>query len=240
MTHSVHIGTSGWSYVHWKGPFYPADLPNRALLERYAEHFDTAEINSSFYRLPGENTLEGWRATVPRGFEFAVKASRYITHQKKLKDPDSSTPKLFERIAKLGSTLGPVLFQLPPRWSFNERRLAEFLDALPQSQRYAFEFRDERWINDRSLTLLAEHGAAFCIYELDGFVAPAEVTAEFVYLRLHGPKGPYEGSYDTRTLRRWAHTIMQWRDAGLSVYCYFDNDENGYAPLNASTLKSLL
>lgn len=240
MTHSVRIGTSGWSYGHWKGPFYAADARNADLLAHYAETFDTAEINNSFYRLPERSTLLSWRDTVPEGFEFSVKASRYITHQKKLKDPKPSTKKLFDRIAALEPKLGPVLFQLPPRWSFNEGRLAEFLEALPEAHRFAFELRDESWINDRALALLADRGAAFCIYELDGFVAPSEVTADFVYVRLHGPDGPYRGSYDARTLRRWAKAISKWSGRGLSVYCYFDNDEHGYAPLNASRLRSML
>lgn len=240
MTHSVHIGTSGWSYGHWKGPFYPADAADRDLLAHYVESFDTAEINNTFYQLPERRTLSSWRRAVPAGFEFSVKASRYITHQKKLKDPAQSTPKFFERIDALGGTLGPVLFQLPGRWSSNAQRLGEFLEALPGKQRYVFEFRDTSWINDSTLERLGAHNAAFCIYELDGYVTPAEITADFAYVRLHGPGGPYRGSYDTRTLKRWATKISRWVDDGLDVYCYFDNDENGYAPLNAAKLATLL
>lgn len=240
MTNTAHIGTSGWSYSHWKGPFYPADAASRDLLAHYIESFDTAEINNTFYQLPERRTLTGWRRAVSEGFEFSVKASRYITHQKKLKDPATSTAKFFDRIEALGDALGPVLFQLPGRWSYNGQRLAEFLEALPHTYRYAFELRDTSWINDAALELLAEHNAAFCIYELDGFVTPSEVTADFVYIRLHGPDGPYQGKYDTRTLRRWAKQISRWTGEGLDVYCYFDNDEHGYAPLNAAKLSSML
>ncbi len=240
MTPSVRIGTSGWSYDHWKGPFYPADVAAHDLLGHYARSFDTAEINNSFYRLPERKTLRSWLDAVPDGFVFSAKASRYITHQKKLKDPRQSTRKFLRRIAVLGDALGPILFQLPPRWSFNEERLAQFLGTLPGRHRYTFELRDPSWINDAALALLADHGAAFCIYELDGFVSPLEVTADFVYVRLHGPGGPYQGSYSTRALRRWAQRISEWRSDGLAVYCYFDNDENGYAPLNAAELASML
>ncbi len=240
MTQSVHIGTSGWSYTHWKGPFYPEDAADRELLGHYTEHFDTAEINNSFYRLPEPATLRSWRHAIPEGFVFSAKASRYITHQKKLKDPEQSTQKFFDRIGALGDALGPILFQLPPRWSFNEERLARFLEALPDGHRYAFELRDRSWLNDRALALLTDHGAALCIYELDGFVSPAEVTADFVYVRLHGPDGPYRGCYDTQALRPWASAISQWIARDLAVWCYFDNDENAYAPQNAAKLLSML
>ena len=149
MTASTHIGTSGWHYDHWKGPFYPEDLPSTGFLEHYAGCFDTAEINNSFYRLPEEKTLVGWREIVPEGFVFSVKASRYLTHMKKLKDPEEPLENLLVRVSTLEDKLGPILFQLPSRWKMNAERLESFLDALPEGHRYAFEFWDESWFDEQ-------------------------------------------------------------------------------------------
>ena len=236
----VHVGTSGWHYEHWRGPFYPDDLRPHRFLAYYADRFATVEINTSFYRLPSERALATWRETAPPGFLFAVKASRFITHLKKLKDPEGSLAPFLERIARLGEKLGPILLQLPPRWHFDAARLAGFLAALPAGRRFALEFRDRSWINDRALELLAAHGAAFCIYELDGFLSPREVTADFVYIRLHGPGGPYQGKYSTQTLAGWAEAMAAWSRQGREVFCYFDNDEAGYAVQNAWELQDML
>ncbi len=235
-----HIGTSGWHYDHWRGPFYPENLPPGEYLKFYRRFFHTVEINNSFYRLPTEKALLAWRAAVPPGFVFAVKGSRYITHMKKLKDPEASLATFLARIQLLGDRLGPVLFQLPPHWGYNEERLRAFLRALPRDFRYALEFRDPGWLNDRAYRLLGEHGVAFCIYEFAGRLSPREVTADFVYLRLHGPGGAYQGRYDRRTLTGWARAITAWEEQGLGVYCYFDNDEAGYAAQNALELQEML
>jgi uncharacterized protein YecE (DUF72 family) len=233
---TLHIGTSGWHYEHWKGPFYPEDHPASAFLAFYAERFGTAEINNSFYRMPGEKTFLQWRDSVPGGFVFAVKASRYITHMKKLKDPADPVDKFMKRAGLLGDKLGPVLFQLPPNWGFNAERLESFLKSLPRGYRYALEFRDRSWWCPEARESLARAGAAFCIFDLDGELSPREVTADFVYIRLHGPDGPYRGSYTDRTLSAWAGDLAAWAAGGRDVYCYFDNDEAGYAPLNAMRL----
>jgi uncharacterized protein YecE (DUF72 family) len=239
-TGSIHIGTSGWHYGHWRGPFYPEDLSPEGFLKFYAQRFHTVEINNSFYQLPSEPALQNWRTNVPAGFIFAVKGSRFITHMKKLQDPERSLAPFLERIVLLQAKLGPILFQLPPRWHFNESRLAAFLSALPGGYRYALELRDQSWINPRTLDLLARFGAAFCIYELDGYLAPREVTADFVYIRLHGPGGPYQGQYDRRTLAGWAGAISAWSQQGREVFCYFDNDEAGYAAQDARRLQNML
>ena len=236
----AYIGTSGWSYPHWKGPFYPVDLPDRQLLAYYCRHFHTVEINNSFYHLPSEAALDQWRRTTPADFVFAAKASRYITHMKKLREPEKSCETFLQRMSVLGRKLGPIVFQLPPRWHYNGERLATLLAFLPRSRRYAFEFRDPDWINDEALALLQQHNAAFCIYELAGFRSPLHVTADFVYIRLHGPGGAYQGKYDGRTLAAWARRIQDWLKAGLDVYCYFDNDEAGYAVENARDLRARL
>jgi uncharacterized protein YecE (DUF72 family) len=236
----VHIGTSGWHYGHWRGPFYPKDLADAEFLKFYQQKFHTVEINNSFYRLPTEKALIDWREKVPAGFIFAVKGSRYITHMKKLKDPEKTLAAFLERVPLLEDRLGPILFQLPPHWHFNGGRLREFLTALPRKYRYALELRDPTWLNQEAYGLLEEHGAAFCIYELAGRVSPREVTADFVYIRLHGPGGAYQGRYDKQTLAGWAGAISTWTEQGKAVYCYFDNDEAGYAALNALELQEML
>jgi uncharacterized protein YecE (DUF72 family) len=232
----VRVGTSGWHYAHWRGNFYPADLPANRWLAYYAEQFQTVEINNSFYQLPGEETFRQWHAQTPPGFVFAVKASRFITHMKKLSDPQASTAKFFERVALLGEKLGPILFQLPPRWRPNLERLETFLAALPSKvgHRYAFEFRDPAWLTPAVYEVLARHNAALCIYHFNGRSSPKELTADFTYLRLHGPGGPYQGKYSPDELAEWARECLAWR--GRDIFCYFDNDMAGYAPQNAREL----
>jgi uncharacterized protein YecE (DUF72 family) len=237
---NILIGTSGWSYDHWQGPFYPPDLPVANRLRYYAEHFSSVEINNSFYHLPEKDTLRKWRDAVPDDFVFTAKGSRYITHMKKLKDPKENLSLFLDRISVLGNKLGPILFQLPPRWRFNAQRLAAFFEVLSSEFRYTFEFRDQSWLNEQTYALLAQNAAAFCIYELDGFLSPKEITADFTYVRLHGPSGPYRGSYDSRTLSSWAEDFSTWSAQVRDVYCYFDNDEAGYAARNALQLQSLL
>ncbi len=237
MTGTIHIGTSGWAYAHWRGPFYPADLPDAKRLQYYCHHFRSVEINSSFYHLPGEHAVEQWRDSTPDDFLFAAKASRYITHMKKLKDPRQSVTAFFKRITLLDGKLGPILFQLPPRWRCNPERLESLLEILDPGRRYSFEFRDESWINDEILDLLKRYNAAFCIYELAGFRSPLHVTTDFVYIRLHGPGDAYQGSYDEQMLGEWSRQISDWSRQERDVYCYFDNDEKGYAVANAGTLQ---
>ncbi len=212
----------------------------RDFLPYYAERFAAAEINNTFYRLPARASLAQWRDAVPAGFVFACKASRYITHMKKLKDPRESVRRFFEVVDVLGAKLGPVLFQLPPRWHADVERLQAFLEALPRGHRYAFEFRDETWFTSEVYEVLARHEAALCIYDLDRRRSPVEVTADFAYVRLHGPNGPYRGSYDGRTLFGWVRRFRRWRERGRDVYCFFDNDENGYAALDARQMRTML
>lgn len=239
-TGKIRIGTSGWSYGHWKGPFFPAGIRDDDMLEAYSERLRSVEINRSFYSLPEESTLESWRDATPRDFLFAAKASRYITHMKKLNDPEESTRRLFERVRMLGPKLGPILFQLPPGWHCDAGRLDDFLAAIGTEFRYAVELRERSWLNDEVYEILARHDAAFCIYELDGFASPKEVTADFVYVRLHGPDGPYRGDYGRADLAGWAGALSTWSRQGRDIYCYFDNDEAGHAPNNALALQEML
>jgi uncharacterized protein YecE (DUF72 family) len=236
----IHIGTSGWHYDHWKGPFYPQELMKNELLQYYARHFQTVEVNNSFYQLPKKQTVQQWRESVPADFTFSVKGSRYITHMKKLKDPRQSLSSFLKVVKEFDDRLGIVLFQLPPNWNCNHERLHSFLAELPTKYRYALEFRDPDWFNKKTYDILAEYGAAFCIYELAGRLSPKEVTADFVYIRLHGPGDAYQGSYDTSTLAGWAGACSSWSDAGKEIYCYFDNDEAGYAAQNALKLQKML
>ena len=240
MQGRVHIGTSGWHYKHWKGPFYPAELPASKMLRWYVERFDTVEINNSFYRLPAPTALEGWCRETPSNFCFAVKAGRFITHNKKLKDPIPTVEKFMTVIEKLERRLGPVLFQLPPSWKVNVERLDEFIAALPHAHRYAFEFRHESWNTPQVYEVLRRHNAAFCIYELAGFQSPLEITADFTYVRLHGPGNKYQGDYSRETLGTWARRIAEWQKNLRHVFIYFDNDQAGFAPKNALELKSLV
>ncbi|HEY0653493.1 MAG TPA: DUF72 domain-containing protein [Chryseosolibacter sp.] len=235
-----YIGTSGWHYRHWVGTFYPKDLKQDQQFEYYKKHFDTVEINNSFYRLPSPETFERWRKESGKTFLFVVKASRFITHNKKLKDPETSYERFFTNVKMLKQKLGPILFQLPPKWNVNIDRLRDFLRALPRKFRYVFEFRNETWYTEEVYGLLREYNCAFCIYELAGHTSPTLVTADYVYVRLHGPGDKYQGSYDNKQLKEWAKACRMWQHEGLDVFVYFDNDQLGYAAFNAKTLKEMV
>lgn len=237
---TLRIGTSGWHYRHWLGTYYPADLPAKRMLSHYSAAFDTVEINNSFYKLPSPETLTTWAAITPPGFCFAFKASRFLTHMKKLKDPAEPLARLFARTDVLAEKLGPILFQLPPHWHCNHDRLAEFLALLPANHRYAMEFRDPSWFNQQIFDLLSRHEVAFCLYELAGLVAPEVLTAPFTYVRLHGPGGKYQGRYGVSGLQPWADKLRGWARTLEAAYVYFDNDEAGHAPADAATLRQLL
>lgn len=236
----IYTGTSGWHYKHWKGTFYPPDIREAEQFSYYCQHFSTVEINNSFYNLPAAKTFEGWRNMTPADFIFSVKASRYITHMKKLKTAADSIRTFFSRAAKLREKLGPVLFQLPPGWNINKERFADFLHHLPAKHRYTFEFRNHSWYHEDIYELLRQYNCAFCIYELEHHLSPLEVTADFVYVRLHGPGNKYQGSYSVPALKKWAKQCLQWQKSGKDVYVYFDNDQAGYAAFNALRLTELV
>jgi uncharacterized protein YecE (DUF72 family) len=236
----IHIGTSGWNYEHWKRVFYPPDISSNDWLKFYADTFDTVEINNTFYKLPSKDTIKKWHDTVKKNFLFTVKASRYITHMKKLKEPKDALKQFFKNVENLGDKLGPILFQLPPRWKINSERLNSFLRLLSKDFRYTFEFRDSSWWDQSTYECLQKYNSAFCIYELAGTVSPKEVTADFIYIRLHGPDGAYQGSYETKTLSGWVGAFSAWTKKKKEVFCYFDNDQNGYAALNARQLKKMV
>lgn len=236
----INIGTSGWHYQHWVGSFYPENTRSSEQLSYYHKYFTTVEINNSFYRTPTPGTFESWKNTVPDDFVFSVKANRYITHMKKLKVEKQDITDFLHNVDHLEKKAGPVLFQLPPNWNPNHQRLHEFLSLLPANRRYTLEFRNASWYKEKVYELLREYNCAFCIYELGGHHSPVVVTADFVYVRLHGPGENYQGNYPAATLKKWAKSCINWQQEGKDVYVYFDNDQQGHAALNAKDLKKLI
>lgn len=235
----LRVGTSGWSYPAWRGAFYPAKLPAKRWLGYYAERFDTAEINASFYRLPSQATTAAWREGVPDGFVFAWKASQYITHAKKLTEPEAPLARVYAPMAALGAKLGPALFQLPPQLKLNLPRLQAFLGALPKTGRHVLEVRDPGWYVEPVFELLRAHDVALCLSDHHHAPAPWLRTASFVYVRGHGPGGHYSGSYGDAELTVWADRIAAWRAEGCDVYAYFDNDIGCAAPGDALRLRAM-
>jgi len=208
-------------------------------LSFYIRHFDTAEINNSFYRLPTEQAVKTWRESVPEGFLLAWKASRFITHMKRLKDIEESIDLVFGRMDGLGDAFGPVLFQLPPTFKAhdeNRARVARCLSLAPKNRRIAFEFRHPSWYEEEIFSILRDHNAALCLSDHADAPAPWMATADFVYVRAHGTNGRYAGSYSEDTLQAWSQKIAEWRGKGLDVYVYFDNDIKSAAPGDAQTL----
>lgn len=240
MQCEIRIGTSGWHYKHWVGPFYPDEVRPAEMLKYYVTRFDTVELNNTFYKLPSEDAVDAWRDAVPSNFVFAVKASRFLTHRIKLKDPMRALGNFIPLIERFGQKLGPVLFQLPPQWQVNVERLADLLALLPQPRRYAFEFRNQTWHTAEVHDVLRRFNAASCFYELAGYSSPHELTADFTYVRLHGPEGKYQGSYSAGQLEQWAQRLRQWSERLKAIYVYFDNDQAGYAANNALELRKLL
>lgn len=235
----LRIGTSGYEYEHWKGVFYPEGLPKTKWFGHYAQHFDTVELNSTFYRVPGAETFARWREAAPPGFEYVLKYSRFGAHLKRLADPESHIAYFMERARELGSTLGPILLQLPPRWNANTERLDAFLNASPAGQRWAVEFRDASWLCAEVFAVLRSHNAALVVHDrLPDH--PDEPTADWVYLRFHGPRGDYSTAYSAQQLEAAARRIREHQAAGLDVYAFFNNDVEGHAVKNATTLRQHL
>lgn len=234
----VLVGTSGFVYPHWKGILYPEDLPQRLWLDHYAREFPTVELNTTFYRLPRAESVERWRAESPPGFVFAAKGSRYLTHQKRLLDPQPSLARYFEPVSLLRRKLAVVLWQLPPRWKANPERLLAFLAALPRRFRHAVEFRDESWYEPAICDVLDRHRAAFCEHDLVR-LRPPRLTGGFRYVRFHGNAGKYQGRYGARALAPFAREISRYAREG-DAFVYFNNDVGGQAVLDARELTALL
>ncbi len=234
------IGTSGWVYPHWRGVFYPPKLTTSRWLPFYAEHFRTVEINNTFYRLPSEKAFRDWRAAVSPGFRFAVKANRFITHTKKLREPAEPLERFLSRARLLGDRLGPILYQLPPRWRCNLPRLRDFLTILPRDLTHVFEFRDPSWMNEDVFAALEEHGAALCVISHPTMSCPVRTTSDVVYIRMHGAQTLYASCYSEEELQWWAEQVREALAGGRQVHVYFNNDAFGYAVRNAQRLGELL
>jgi uncharacterized protein YecE (DUF72 family) len=237
MSGRLFIGTSGYQYQHWKGRFYPPELPTKRWIEHYMRHFDTLELNRTYYKLPSPETVDAWRVRAPRGFTYAVKYSHFATHRKKLKDPEEPIERFTNLVCRLQETLGPILVQLPPRFHANAGRLAEFLQAVPKQYRWAIEFRDPTWLNEAIFSLLEKCGVALCIHDMVKD-HPRRVTATFTYLRYHGQG--YGGRYSAQSLSAEARRIRRSLRHGVDVYAYFNNDREGHAVNNALTLRCYL
>lgn len=239
------IGTSGWTYASWKGPFYPKDLPSRDFLSFYAAEFPTTEVNYSFYHLPKPSTYERWRTLAPDGFVFAVKASRFITHIKRLNDVADAWRTFLQNASVLGSHLGPILFQFPPSFRVDQDRLRAFLSIVQKTARKSHplrlvcEFRHDSWFTDTIYRLLQRHGVALCIADGSKYARRDVITTDFTYIRYHGRNKMFASDYTDKELSEEAARIRRYRREKLDVYVYFNNDASGYAIKNARSLSAL-
>jgi uncharacterized protein YecE (DUF72 family) len=240
----IRIGTSGWIYAHWNGIFYPPKMPGPAHLRFYTDHFSTVEVNYSFYRLPDRTVFESWREQTPPGFVFAVKGSRYLTHMKRLSDPEEPLRRLMDRATGLGDKLGPMLFQLPTGWPADMARLEHFLSALhpymPQS--FAVEFRHASWLTSRTYELLERAGVALCLPVSPTPPLDVRLTADWTYIRMHQPRsdGTSGGGFADDELLQWAVRIRTFLDQGADIYVYFYNDAGGHALRDAQRLREMV
>lgn len=239
-TATYHVGTSGWVYGDWRGRFYPQGLPQARWLSFYAQHFDTVELNAPFYRLPTEAAVARWRDLAPPGFRYAVKASRLITHLRRLRDCAEPLALFLDRVRPLGAALGPLLVQLPPSLARDDDLLVGFLDLLPSGLAATVEFRHPSWYCEAVYALLRAHGVALCVHDWRAQPCPDIVTAPLAYYRFHGPSGRYYGAYGVEGLRPWAERLRAAAATAREVYAYFNNDVGGAALEDARTLRELL
>jgi uncharacterized protein YecE (DUF72 family) len=237
----VRIGCSGWAYPDWRGRLYPEGLPQRLWLERYSEVFDTVEVNNTFYRLPSQSAVEGWVQQTPGEFVFAVKASRYLTHVKRLRDLGQGVRRYFDAIKPLAESpkLGPILWQLPANFRRDDDRLGAALERLTEG-RHCFEFRHESWFVPQVYDLLRRHRAALVIGDdPERPFQTHEITASWTYIRFHRGNRGRRGNYSKRELENWRRRIEGWR-SDVEVFAYFNNDWEGFAPNNARWLAERL
>jgi uncharacterized protein YecE (DUF72 family) len=237
----ILIGTSGWHYDSWRGRFFPPGLPLKSRLQYYTSQFPTAELNGVFYRTPTPEAVQSWHEQSGKEFVFSWKASKFITHWKRLADSAQNSLELLEdRMSRLGGKAGPILFQLPPNFKANPDRLAAFLKLLSRKRRYSFEFRHPSWYTPQILKLLTEYNISLCLSDHHDAPAPWKRTADFVYVRGHGPGGRYKGHYRADLLAGWAKRIRSWKKQGCDVFVYFDNDQKSAAPADALRLRWLV
>ncbi|WP_398471134.1 DUF72 domain-containing protein [Tardiphaga sp.] len=237
----VVIGTSGWHYQSWRGAFFPDRLLLKHQLRYYASQFKTTELNGVFYRTPTPDTVKAWASETGDDFVFTWKASKFITHWKRLSLASQNSLDLLEnRMSLLGRKAGPILFQLPPQFSADPDRLAAFVKLLDPHRRYCFEFRHSSWYQPAVFRILKQSNIALCLSDHHDAPAPWRRTADFVYIRGHGPSGRYRGHYAAKTLQQWTVRIKSWRKQGCDVFVYFDNDQKSAAPADALKLRRLL
>jgi uncharacterized protein YecE (DUF72 family) len=240
----LYIGTSGWSYEHWHGIFYPEDLRSDKYLEFYTTRFSCVELNSCFYHLPLKKTAEGWMNRTPESFKFCPKLSRFITHQMQLMSIEGAMEKFFAVFAEMKEKMGPVLIQLPPGLLYDEQRMRYFFELIKEEYsqfRFAVEIRNKSWINDNFFGLLKSYGIGFVIADSGKRYPYYEtVTADFVYLRLHGREQLYASDYSENDLKQYAEMVSVWLDDNKKVWVFFNNDYHGYAVKNAEKLKEIL
>jgi uncharacterized protein YecE (DUF72 family) len=242
----LYLGTSGWNYKHWTdGVFYPKGLKSSDWLDFYARHFDTVEVNNTFYGLPEKSVFESWRSTAPPGFVFTIKASRHFTHIKRLMDPETHVDLFLSRAVGLADKLSCILFQLPPQFDYQPERLEALLSFMDWQQtipgvRCALEVRDQRWKNTDCFARLQAHNWSWVLADKPGFSLDGPVTADFVFLRRHGPGGDHGVNYTEEMLQADALRVQRWLSEGRDVYLYYNNDIGGYAIQNALHIKKLL
>ena len=244
MTGSIHIGTSGWSYKHWKGLFYPAKLPATKWLPFYAETFSTTEINGSFYRLPTQETVQKWIQQVPRDFVFCPKMSRYLTHLKKLNEPEEPLERFFNVFEPMKKNMGPVLIQLPPFLKFNYETADHFYHLLKHKYRdhtFVMEVRQDSWLQEKSLGLMTKYDVGLVMAQSgDKFPYSEMITAQTIYIRFHGPGELYASSYPDKMLEAFAKKCRRWIKQEHVIWIYFNNDVHGYAVENAKKLMAIV
>jgi uncharacterized protein YecE (DUF72 family) len=240
----INIGTSGWSYKHWKGEFYPEEMKPTDYLLFYTEHFDTTEINSSFYHLPRRSTVEQWVEKTPKKFRFCPKISRYITHIKRLHEPEETVARFFEVFEPMKEKMGPVLVQLPPSLKFNYDVAEHFYTTLKKNFKeysFAMEVRHQTWMTEESLTLMSKYDMAFVISQSgDRFPYAETITAKNIYVRFHGPKELYASSYSDKMLKGFADKFKHWVSEGHYIWAFFNNDVHMHALHNGKTLQQML
>lgn len=236
----IHIGTSGWSYKHWREIFYPAEMKPADYITFYADHFSVSELNGSFYKLPTQKTVQKWVTMVPEGFLFCPKMSRYLSHMKKLHDPEEPLQRFFNIFEPIKEHLGPVLVQLPDNVKFNEEVVRPFYELLQSDYaeyRFAMEVRDESWFSNESLSLMRKHKVTLVFAQSEQFPYYEEITAKDIFVRFHGPGSLYSSSYPDETLKEYALKFGAWVRQGHHVWAFFNNDVGGHALHNGAKLK---
>jgi len=240
MSVEYYIGCSGWHYEHWRGFYYPQELPKAKWLSFYARQFTTVELNNSFYRVPSEKAFSNWRESTPEDFIFAVKVSRFITHIKRLRNLGTAVENFLSRAAFLKEKLGPLLYQLPPSMKRNDELLQNFLSSLAPRYRHVIEFRHESWIDEAVFDILRTHNVGLCVFDMPGFSCPLVATSDFAYVRFHGSEDLYSSCYSDEELSQWAQRIARLGQNVKASYIYFNNDAEAFAVKNAMTLRTLL